>query len=447
MTRRAAAYLRVSSERQADEDRFGYHRQIAGIREYAARTGLELVAEYRDAITGKSVTRRELDRLVRESGAFDVVVISSVDRLARDVTSSYQVLANLLASRLQVHSADHGLIDLDQESSLIQFNLQALFAHLERQKIVTRTRAAVNAIAAAGQIPDGMHAFGYRTVKRVAEIVPSEALVVRDVFERSARGETLVAIARALTEAGVPRRTGAKTAWRFTDVRQMLRRTTYKGEYRWGPHVLSVPAIVPPDLWARAQPRGRGRPWHTSPLQLLGHVRCGQCGARLSSRPHHARGKDGRRWWSYRCVGANTNPGSGCSLGSISGPHLDAIAERAVRGALANPKRVREMLSSAAEVDDRNAATHRALASEDARWLEAFRAGAITAAELGEYRADVRRRARALADTRAGADRDAREYVRAAKRLPLRELLDLAGVEIVVLHRYALEVRLNVWRA
>ena len=444
MVRRAAAYLRVSSEKQADEDRFGYHRQIAGIREYASRSGLELVAEYRDAITGKSVTRKGLDRLVLDAESFDCVIISSVDRLARDVTSSYQVLANLLASRLQVHSADHGLIDLDQEASLIQFNLQALFAHLERQKIVTRTRAAVNAIAASGKVPDGMNAYGYRTKDREAYVVPGEARVVREVFERSARGETLVGIARALTEAGVPRRKGGLTPWRFTDVRQMIRRTTYKGEYAWGPYVISVPAIVDAATWSRAQPRGRGRPWHTSPLLLLGHVRCGQCGARLSSRPHHARGKDGTRYWSYRCVGRNTNPDAGCGLGSIGRAHLDPLAERVVREVLSDPKRVREMLAAAAEVDDRNAAAVLALEGEDARWLEAFRAGAITAAELHEYRGDVRRRLRALADTRATADRDVREYVRAAKRLPFRELLDLAGVEIFVLDRYRLEVRLNV---
>ncbi len=82
--RRAAAYLRVSSEKQADEDRFGYHRQIAGVREYANTNALELVGEYRDAITGKSVTRSGLDRLLSEASSYDVVIISSVDRLARD---------------------------------------------------------------------------------------------------------------------------------------------------------------------------------------------------------------------------------------------------------------------------------------------------------------------------------------------------------------------------
>jgi DNA invertase Pin-like site-specific DNA recombinase len=430
----AAAYLRVSSQHQADEDRFGYHRQIAGITEYCARAGLTLAAEYRDAITGKSVTRDGLTRLRREAGRYDAVVISSVDRLARDVGMSYQVLANLLASGLQVHSADHGLIDLEQEASLIQFNLQALFAHLERQKITQRTRAARNAIAASGGIPNGMRMLGYRTVKRVPEIVPTEAAVVREVFERSAAGETSTSIANWLNELEFARLRGGG-AWRFNRVGEILKNTAYKGEYRWGAYVIPVPAIVSASVWLRAQPRGRARPWHTSPLQLLGHVRCGRCGNRLSSRKHHT-----GPYWSYRCIGKVLVK---CDLPIISGRHLDPIAEEAVRGALADRKLLRDMLSAAGSVDVRREEQVAALQDEDARWLEAFRAGAITSVELGRYREDVRRRLRALGgEARPAADVSA--YARAAKRMPLRELLDLADVEVVVLDRDDVEVRLGL---
>lgn len=441
MARRAAAYLRVSSTAQADEDRFGYHRQIAGIRAYAERADLDLVREYRDAITGKSVSRQGLDQLIRDAAEFETVIISSVDRLARDVTSSYQVLANLLASKVVVHSADQGLIDLDQESSLIQFNLQALFAHLERHKIVARTRAAITAIAEAGGIPDGMRTFGYRTVKRAAEVVPTEAAVVRDVYERSAAGESLVSIAAHLTTTGVPRRTGASTPWRFTDVRQMIRRTTYKGEYRWGEYVIPVPPIVGVDLWARAQPRGRGGKWTgRTPLKLIGHVRCGQCGNRLSTlqRSHPT---NGTRYYSYRCSG-KAYPGSTCSLPTISGNHLDPLAEKAVRQALSRPAVIREMLGAAAQVEDQNAAAIERLQEEERRWLEAFRARAITAKELAAYRADVRRRLRALEAPAASAELDVDAYVQAARTLQLRELLALAHVEIVVWDRNRLDVTL-----
>lgn len=433
--RRAVAYLRVSSERQADEDRFGYHRQITAIQEYAARHTLTLVDEYRDAITGKSISRRGLDRLIASAHEFDVVIISSVDRLARDVGASYQVLANLLASEVQVHSADQGLIDLDQETSLIQFNLQALFAHLERQKIVKRTRAAITAIAERGEIPDGLNTFGYRVFKRKAEIVPEEAALVRNLFERSANGETLVGIAAALTAARVPRFKAGITPWRFTDVRQVITRKTYKGEYHWSGYVIPVPPIVTPELWQAAQPRGRGRRWHSSPLQLIGHIRCGRCGLRMSSHRSHG------AYYSYRCAGEGLPESIRCRVGKISGRILDPIAERAVREALSDPDHVRALLAVAGQVVDRTAEARAALEAEDARWLEAFRIGAVTAAEMGRYRADVKRRLKALRPE-AFAEHDVSEYVAAAQSLPFRQLLSVAGVE-VAWTRELLEVRLN----
>lgn len=440
---RAAAYLRVSSEKQADEDRFGYHRQIGDIAAYAARAGLELVAEYRDAITGKSVSRKGLDQLIAAADRFDAVIISSVDRLARDIGSSYQVLANLLGSGVQVHSADQGLIDLDQESSLIQFNLQALFAHLERQKIVKRTRSAVIAIAERGEVPDGLNTFGYRVEKRKAIIVPEEAAVVRDIFERSAKGETLVAIARHLTEAGVPRRKAGLTPWRFTDVRQIITRKTYRGEYHWSSYVIPVPAIVTPELWRAAQPRGRGRPWGASPLQLIGHIRCARCGRRMTSLKMSydpRRYKRPGAYWAYAC-NSRSFP-EWCHAPTVSGRWLDGVAEAEVRAALSDRRRVREALAAASSAVDQSSGERERLEEEDRRWLEAFRMGVITAAELGRYREDVRRRLKALGDSRPPVGRDVSAYVRAARSMPFRELLRFADVLVVAEGRTFLEVRL-----
>lgn len=65
---RAVAYLRVSSEKQADEDRFGHHRQIGDGTAYAERAGLEFVVEYRNAITGKRVSHMGPERSLTEAG-------------------------------------------------------------------------------------------------------------------------------------------------------------------------------------------------------------------------------------------------------------------------------------------------------------------------------------------------------------------------------------------
>lgn len=437
--RRAAAYLRVSSDHQANEDRFGYERQITEIIRYAERAGFELTREYRDAITGKSTTRRALSELQRDASRYEAVIISSVDRLGRHVSATDRVLAALIASGLEVHSAEFGLIDLEDDTSLVQFNIRSLVAHLERQKIVKRTQAARIAIAQAGGIPNGVKGLGFRTQKRKLVIIPDEAEVVRAVFEASAAGESMSGIAARLTADGVPR-WSSERPWRFTDVQRVLTNPLYRGEYVWGGISIPVPAIVSPGLWSRAQPRGRGRRPRTN-LALLGHIRCGWCGHRLSTRWEYDR-KRRPRWPVYRCQGGKL-PDVRCKFGQISARRLEPVVERAVRDALANEATIRELLAIAEDDAPATADARAELEREDAQWLEAFRHGAITAAELASYRADVRRRVAALAQDTGRAEVEVERLVRAARELPLPELLDLARVLVVVRSRDDVLVTIN----
>lgn len=440
--RRAAAYLRVSSAQQAGEDRFGYDRQINDIRTYAEQHDLTLTEEYRDAITGKSVTRAGLQRLKEAAREYDAVIISSVDRLARDVGASYQVLAHLVETGVEVHSADFGRIDLEDDASLIQFNLRSLFSHLERQKITRRTYAARVSIAKSGRIPNGLRALGIKTIERRAIIIPPEAQIVRDMYERSARGESLKSIARHLTDTGAPRHSSAR-AWRFVDVAQMLKNPLYRGEYHWGRYRIPVPAIVDEALWSAGQPRRRGRPQHKSPLRLLGHVRCGQCGLRLTSKSRKRYTKAGtRKTWNYICQ-STVYPDVECTLGQINSNTLEQTVEQSLRTTLRTPKVLTEMLAASIKPDPATELARLELDEEDARWLEAFRAGAITAGELAEYRADVQRRRRALANSAPQPQHDVAEYARKAEELPLEQLLDEAAVMVIVKGRDEIDLVLN----
>lgn len=101
------------------------------------------------------------------------------------------------------------------------------------------------------------------------------------------------------------------------------------------------------------------------------------------------------------------------------------------------------MLDAAQVQTDDFTEQRQALEAEDARWLEAYRVGAITAAEMGKYRADVKRRLRALGGSKPTTGRSVREYAAAAKTMPLRDLLDFANVEIVVWARDNIEIRVH----
>lgn len=66
---------------------------------------------------------------------------------------------------------------------------------------------------------------------------------------------------------------------------------------------------------------------------------------------------------------------------------------------------------------------------QDERWREAFSLGAISAEELAQYRAGIRRQ-RAAIQAEAPKPRDFSRLIEAAKTMPLRDLLLLSGATI-----------------
>jgi hypothetical protein len=87
----------------------------------------------------------------------------------------------------------------------------------KRQTRAARQRANL------GKPPAGIRLTGYNG----AEVIPAEAAIVREIFERFAAGESIVGLVRYLTEHGMPTRTGV--AWSRTSVRSILKNPRYAG--------------------------------------------------------------------------------------------------------------------------------------------------------------------------------------------------------------------------
>src|SRR6478736_5306572 len=84
MTKRAAIYVRVSTDKQTVEN------QVRELRQIAERRGWQVVEEYQDAgISGfKGRDQRPgLDRMLKDAGRrrFDVVMAWAIDRLGRSL--------------------------------------------------------------------------------------------------------------------------------------------------------------------------------------------------------------------------------------------------------------------------------------------------------------------------------------------------------------------------
>ena len=84
MTKRAAIYVRVSTDKQTVENQLRELRQIAG------RRGWEVVEEYHDAGISCAKGRKDrpgLDRMLQDAQRrrFDVVMARAIDRLGRSL--------------------------------------------------------------------------------------------------------------------------------------------------------------------------------------------------------------------------------------------------------------------------------------------------------------------------------------------------------------------------
>ena len=129
---------------------------------------------------------------------------------------------------------------LDSPTDKIMMSLTAFADELEREKARQRTYDAMARKARAGHVTGG-RTFGYDNLRRdtggvVRVINDAEAAVVRDIFERCAKGQGLRTIAHRLNDGAAvsPRaQQGRLHGWCPSSVREALYRELYRGVIVW----------------------------------------------------------------------------------------------------------------------------------------------------------------------------------------------------------------------
>lgn len=205
---RALGYLRVSTGGQV-ESGAGLDAQRAAITDRAARDGwdLELVAD--EGLSGKSVDGRPaltdaLDRLDR--GDADVLVAAKLDRVSRSVADFARLLERAQRNGWRLVLLDLG-VDTSTPAGEFVANTIANSAQYERRLIGQRTREGLAAKRAQGV-----------RLGRPSSVDPDLTACI--VAEHRA-GDSLVAIARRLTDEAVPTARGG-VRWYPSTVRAVL---------------------------------------------------------------------------------------------------------------------------------------------------------------------------------------------------------------------------------
>ena len=147
-TKRAALYVRVSTDAQTLEN------QIRELRQVAERRGWDVVEVYRDAgISGAKGRdgRAGLDTMLKDASRrrFDVIMAWAIDRLGRSLTDLLHIIQHLEACGVDLY-LDQQSIDTTTPMGRLVFQVTGAFAEFERTMIRQRIKAGLKRAIAQG---------------------------------------------------------------------------------------------------------------------------------------------------------------------------------------------------------------------------------------------------------------------------------------------------------
>ena len=327
----AAIYARVSTEMQS---RASIDDQIRKCRQYAEAHCLRVLEEhiYRDeALSGVGADRPALKRVLQfalsVAPPFTAILVDDTSRLSRTTEDALTIFKRLNFAGVQLIAVSQGISSDDEQSEML-VTMHGLMDSQYVRELAKKTHRGMEGLALRG-LHTGGRIFGYDTVSlgegagKKLVVNPSEAAIVKRIFELSAGGHSLKAITRTLNAEHIssprPREDRIGGEWCPTAIREMLKNELYIGNVVWNrSKFVKVPgtnkrqrrarpesewlrssnpdlAIITeglwktvrarfaalPGIWGYPKSRGLAPRAMTSPYLFSGLLKCGECGANL----------------------------------------------------------------------------------------------------------------------------------------------------------------------
>ena len=271
---RVCIYARVSSI--SDEMMSSYHQQVTYLKEYVeSRPEWELTEIYADkGISGYKSKRPEFQRLLTDAraGKFDLVVVKSISRFARNTETMLKVTRELKALGTGVFFQLQNINTLEGTGELLM-TIMSAFAQGESDNGRTRMKYACRSKFEQG-IPftHSLDTYGFKPGPDGSiTIYEPEAKVVRMIFEWAEKGVWVARIRSTLNRKHIPSPSGG--LWDDTGVKRTLHNVMYKGDMWLRKHYVNDerkrcvnngeedywyitanhPAIVTPEQYGRVQ--------------------------------------------------------------------------------------------------------------------------------------------------------------------------------------------------
>lgn len=303
--KRVAAYARVSTDSDEQmgsvEAQKDYFEKL--IREHP---GWVLVGIYADeGIPGTSLMRREaFNRMVDDAvgGKIDLIITKSLSRFARNTVDALNVIRKLKGAGVGVYFEKENIDTLDSKGEFL-ITLMSSLAEEESRSISENVKWGQRK-----RFSDGRYSLPYKQFlgykkgeDGTPEMVEDEAKIVRIIYRLFLNGYSSTAIAKKLTDAGIP--TPARLdVWQRATIESILQNEKYHGaallqkqfcvDFRTKkmvPNRGELPMyyvekghepIVTKEIFDEVQRRFQRRPWRGhSTTHIFSHkLYCGDCG-------------------------------------------------------------------------------------------------------------------------------------------------------------------------
>lgn len=321
----AVAYARYSSAGQRD---VSIEQQLQDIYAYASREGYHIVHDYADhARSGYKNTqnRTAFQQLMAaaKNGTFDTVLVWKVDRFGRSREDAATYKGQLRRSGVKVIYVMEPIPE-GSAGVLLEGMLEAT-AEWYSKTLSENVLRGMNDNAQKC-LHNGVRVYGYSLgADGHYAIDPSEAAVVRYMFNQYRAGYSAASIQRDLAAQGIINQRGH--AFTTTTILSALANERYIGVYHWGDIRIpdGMPAIITASDFEEAQTmRGKtARHIEQGAIDYLltGKAFCGHCGAAMIGDSGTSR--TGERHYYYTCQAHKAR--KGCDKKSLKKEYLEDL--------------------------------------------------------------------------------------------------------------------------
>lgn len=302
----AVVYARYSSHNQTEQSIEG---QLAAAKKYAEANNYTIIKEYCDrAKTGTNDDREAFQEMLHDcqSHTFTVIIVWKVDRFGRnreEITfnkyraKTHGVRVEYIAENI-TEGPEGVILESVLEGMAEYYSLQ-LSQNVKRGLLESAKKYKV----ICGHLP-----LGYIADENNHFVIePSEAAIVRMIYDKYQAGETMAEIARYLNSHGYTN----KRNMPFTknSIPSILSNERYIGTYIFKDSIREeniIPPIISKEQWEQVQQikaKNRKMPsarWKYSDYLLTDKLVCGECGAPVVGKSGY--GKKGTKYHYYSCT-------------------------------------------------------------------------------------------------------------------------------------------------